>query len=189
MASRIRIGAVIFAFVAAVGVVRADWTAVASTGTIDEADVNKIALNTDGSAEIRPTINSTSAKIRYNVTAMPILEPLVDPNQIRGGLIFSMRVRDNGTGARIIATLRRVTLAGFHIDDPQTTSVVATIDSDLVSPSDNFQTVWAQHGNCCSDTDGLHFLDNGYVVEVQLIKNNATGTPSIMGVQLFRDET
>jgi hypothetical protein len=41
----------------------------------------------------------------------------------------------------------------------------------------------------CSGSDGLDFLDYGYVVEVQLIKNNSTGTPAIMGVQLLRDET
>jgi hypothetical protein len=189
MPTRIRLVAILFSLMAGVAALRADWTAVASTGTIDEADTAKIVLNTDGSAEIRSTINSTSGKIRYNVIADPGLEPLHDPNAIRGGLIFSMRVRDNGAGARVVATLRRVTLAGFSFDLPQTTSVVATIDSDLAPPSDGWQTVWAQHGNCCNDVQGLDFLNSGYVVEVQLIKNNSTGTPAIMGVQLFRDET
>jgi hypothetical protein len=188
MAMRVRLLGVVFTLVAGAAVLRADWTAVASTGTIDEADVAKIALNTDGSAEIRSTINSTSAKIRYNVVAIRGLERPPE-NTINGGLIFSMRVRDNGTGARIVATLRRVTLAGFSIDSPQTTTVVATIDSDLAPPNDGWQTIWAQHGNCCSGSDGLDFLNYGYVVEVQLIKNNSTGTPAIMGVQLFRDET
>ena len=168
---------------------RAEWTGIASTGTIDEADLSKIVLNTDGSAEIKPTINSTSAKIRFNVVAVPGLERPVDPNIIQGGLIFSMRVRDNGTGARIVATLRRITLAGFDTNLPQAATVVATIDSDLAPASDGWQTIWAQHGNCCAGGDGLNFLDYGYVVEVQLIKNNSTGTPAIMGVQLFRDET
>jgi hypothetical protein len=185
----VRLVAVLFTLMAGGAVLRAEWTAIASTGTIDEADLSKIALNTDGSAEIRPTINSTSAKIRYNVVAVPGLEPPFDPNGINGGLIFSMRVRDNGTGARVVATLRRVTLAGFNTESAQSTSVVATIDSDLAPASNDWQTVWAQHANCCSGSDGLRFLDYGYVVEVQLIKNNSTGTPAIMGVQLFRDET
>jgi hypothetical protein len=189
MSVRVRILGLVFTLMAGAAVLRADWTAVASTGTIDEADGAKIALNTDGSAEIRSTINSTSAKIRYNVVPSRGLERLVDPNEIRGGLIFSMRVRDNGAGARVVATLRRVTLAGFSLELPQTTTVVATIDSDLAPASDGWQTVWAQHGNCCNDVQGLDFLNSGYVVEVQLIKNNATGTPAIMGVQLFRDET
>jgi hypothetical protein len=100
-----------------------------------------------------------------------------------------MRFRDNGPGTHIIATLRRVTLAGFHIGTPQTTSVIATIDSNLEPPSNEWQTAWARRGTCCSGADGLHFLDNGYVVEVQIIKVNPTGTPGVMGVQLFRDET
>jgi hypothetical protein len=189
MSWRVMFGTVAFAFLAGVGVLHADWTAVASTGTIDESDLNKLALNTDGSAEIRSTISSTSAKIRYNVVAMPALERLQDPQGLRGGLVFSMRVRDNGTGARIVATLRRITLAGFNITTPQSSSIVATIDSDLAPPSDDWQTIWAQHGTCCLGPDGLDFLENGYVVEVQLIKNHASGTPAIMGVQLFRDET
>ena len=188
MPIRVRIGVVLFALLATVPGLRA-WTAVAATGVIDEVDTSKIAFNTDGSAEIRSTINSTSAKIRYNVIELPGLQPLQDPNGLRGGLVFSMRVRDNGTGARIVATLRRVTLAGFSIGLPQTTSVVETIDSDLAPPSDEWQTIWAQHGNCCQGNQGLDFLDYGYVVEVQLIKNHASGTPAIMGVQLFRDET
>jgi hypothetical protein len=174
---------------AGAAVVRAQWTAVASAGTTDEGDAAKILLNNDGSAEIRSTISSTSAKVRFNVVALPVLEPPADPNAVNGDLIFSMRVRDNGTGARVIATLKRVTLAGFTLNLRQSTDVFATIDSDLVSPSNNWQTVWAQHYSCCQDSNGLHFLDAGYVVEVQLIKHDATGNPGIMGVQLFRDET
>ncbi len=167
----------------------AQWTSIATTGTVDEADVNKVVFNTDGSAEIRSTINSTSAKIRYNVAENLGLEAPVDPNVIQGSLVFAMRVRDNGSGARIVATLRRVTLAGFNDQLPQSTTVVATIDSDLAPASDQWQTIRAQHANCCAGGDGLRFLDYGYVVEVQLIKNNSTGKPAIMGVQLYRDET
>ena len=69
MPMRARVMAMFFTLIAGTAVIRADWTAVASTGTIDEGDLSQIALNTDGSAEIRPTINSTSAKIRDNVVA------------------------------------------------------------------------------------------------------------------------
>src|SRR3954467_4175239 len=103
---RVRLGTIIFAFMAGVGVLRADWTAVASTGTIDESDLAKIALNTDGSAEIRSTIASTSAKIRYNVVAIPDLERLADPNLIRGGLIFSNLGIDNSARAYGICMLK-----------------------------------------------------------------------------------
>ena len=43
-----------------------------------------------------------------------------------------MRVRDNGPGARVIATLKRVTLNYFG-DGPQRSDVAATIDGDAIS--------------------------------------------------------
>jgi hypothetical protein len=50
-------------------------------------------------------------------------------------------------------------------------------------------TVPLAESRCAGACDrGLSFLDYGYVVEVQLIKNNESGTPGIVGVQLFRDE-
>jgi hypothetical protein len=173
--------------VAGPAALQAAWTAVASTGTIDEGDTGKIVLNNDGSATIRPTISSTSAKIRFNVVAVPGLEPPVDPNIIQGGLVFSMRFRDNGTGARVIATLKRVTLAGFFFEMPQSTAVMSTIDSDLAPAGNAWQTGWA--GIRVPESDGLRFLEDGYVVEVQMIKHDSSGNPGIMGVQLFRDET
>lgn len=166
-------------------VVHADWTVIGSTGVIDEGDLGKIVLNNDGSATIRSTISSTSAKIRFNLTDSPGLQ-IPQSGAIAGDLIFSMRALDNGSGARVIATLKRVTLDGFNINFfPQRTDVLATIDSDLAPPS----TGWKTFGTVIRSPSGLDFLDHGYVVEVQLIKHDASGTPGVMGVQLFRDET
>ena len=175
------------AFASFVGtlVVHADWTGVGSTGVIDEGDLGKIVLNNDGSATIRSTISSTSAKIRFNLVDSPGLH-FPAPGAIAGGLTFTMRALDNGSGARVIATLKRVSLNGFNQTLPQTTDVLATIDSDLAPPSTAWQTIGAQHS---ARFTGLDFLDHGYVVEVQLIKHDASGTPGVMGVQLFRDET
>ena len=170
---------------AATLIVHADWTGVGSAGVIDEGDLGKIVLNNDGSATIRSTIISTSAKIRFNLTDSPGLG-FPAPGAITGSLIFSMRARDNGSGARVIATLKRVTLAGFASTLPQATDVLATIDSDLAPASTAWQTIRAQH---YAQFNGLDFLDYGFVVEVQLIKHDASGTPGVMGVQLFRDET
>jgi hypothetical protein len=190
MSLRIRLFVVVLTCVAGAAVLGAQWTAVASAGTIDEGDLGKIVLNNDGSAEIRSTISSTSAKVRFNVVALPALEPAVDPDAVIGGLVFSMRFRDNGTGARVIATLKRVTLAGFSPEMPQATDVIATIDSDIEPPGNTWQTAFARRATCClRGSDGLRFLDWGYIVEVQMIKHDSTGNPGIMGVQLYRDET
>jgi hypothetical protein len=186
MSLRSQMLALAFAAFAGTLVVHADWTAVGSTGVIDEGDLNKIVLNSDGSATIRPTISSASAKIRFNVVEAPGIG-IPAPGTIFGGLTFTMRALDNGGGARVIATLKRVTLAGFFPTLPQKTDVLETIDSDLAPPSTAWQTIFAQSGVAFGD--GLSFLNHGYVVEVQLIKHDASGTPGIMGVQLYRDET
>ena len=141
MPVRVRIMAVVFSLVAAASVLHADWTAVGSTGTIDEGDLGKIVLNNDGSASIRSTISSTSAKVRFNVTSNPGIDFFIPkPGEETGNLVFTMRVRDNGAGARVIATLKRITLGGrSDIAMPQTTVTAATIDSDLsaVAPSND----------------------------------------------------
>ena len=184
--------------VAAVATVDADWVGIAATAAIDEGDLNKIVFNNDGSASIRPTIN-TSAKLRLQLPETPSLQaPNSRPEgQEVGTLRFVMRVRDNGPGARVIATLKRVTL-GWFIDGPPRSDVAATIDSDLIVPSDGWVTVEAQrYSSCCWKRnpeigfflkEGMDFFDAGWFVEVQLIKNNAEGNPGVMSVAVIRDE-
>jgi hypothetical protein len=190
MLFRLRAVVIVLSIFAAAAIARADWTAVASTGTIDEADVKKVVLNTDGSASINSTISSTSAMIRFNVVDSPTIERVVDPDAITGQVRLAMRFRDNGTGARVIATMKRVLLGGFGAFASSTpaNAVVAKIDSDQVPPSNDWQTASIKAADCCTGDRGLNFLDFGYIVEVQLIKNHDTGTPGVMGVQLFRDE-
>jgi hypothetical protein len=189
--------AVVFACVAAVVTLHADWIGVVATAAIDEGDLGKVVLNSDGSAAIRPTINSTSAKLRMPVPETPrLLVPDPRPDEV-GHLRFVMRVRDNGTGARVIATLKRVTL-GWFIDGPQRSDVAATIDSDRSPnpPSDTWVTLEAQqYSSCCwiresgqPSPKGMDFFDAGWFVEVQLIKNNAEGNPGVMSVGVIRDE-
>jgi hypothetical protein len=190
--------AVVFASVAAVATVRADWTGVAATAAIDEGDLGKIVFNNDGSAGIRSTISSTSAKLRLTVPETPSLRvPNPRPDEV-GSLVFAMRVRDNGPAARVIATLKRVSV-GYFIDR-QRTDVAATIDSDQFdSPSDGWITAWANasanYSSCCwirnpqtGVKEGLDFFDVGYFVEVQLIKNSVEGNPGVLSVAILRDQ-
>jgi hypothetical protein len=173
------------AMLAGPAILHGRWTGVASAGTIDEGDLNKILLNTDGSATIRSTIASTSAKIRFNVTTDQDIAVLA-PDQDGGSLVFSMRFRDNGPGTRIIATLKRVALNGFNFSALQQTETLATIDSEESPPSEEWQTGWGRWHK--GFNHGLKFLNDGYVVEVQMIKNNGSGNPGVMGVQVYRDE-
>ena len=171
--------AAVLVCLAAAATAHADWSSVAATATIDEGDLGKVVLNSDGSAGIRSTISSTSAKLRFPVVKTPsLLVPQPRPDEI-GGLVFVMRVRDNGPAARVIATLKRVTF-GYY-GGPERSDVAATIDSDLAQASDGWATIGAQHyGSCCwirntaisyLAREELSFLDAAYFVEVQLIHN------------------
>jgi hypothetical protein len=96
-------------------------------------------LNIDGSATVRATISSTSAKIRFNVTsAQDLLRQ--GPGSDAGAVEFAMRFRDNGPDARVIATLKQVGLYGFYDSAQHTTEVLATIDSDWYHASDQWHT-------------------------------------------------
>jgi hypothetical protein len=188
----------VVACLAAVATLQADWVGVAATGTIDEGDLNKVVLNNDGSAAIRSNI-SASAKLRLQLAETPTLRapnsrPVGDE---LGPLRFVMRVRDNGPSARVIATLKRVTL-GYFIEGPPRTDIAATIDSDLHPASDGWVTIEAQHySSCCwirnpqlgfLAREGMDFFDAGWFVEIQLIKNTLDGNPGVMSVAVIRDE-
>src|SRR5712671_3616626 len=105
-ARRVSLPAILFSLFAATAMLHGNgWTAGAAAGVIDEGDLGKISLNNDGSATIRSSINSTSAKIRFNITDVDGVEPVFESSRVPA---FSMAYRDNGPGASVIATLKRV---------------------------------------------------------------------------------
>jgi hypothetical protein len=165
------------------------WTAGASTGVIDEGDLGKISLNNDGSATIRASISSTSAKIRFNITNVNGVEPIFDSSRIPA---FTMAYRDDGSGARVIATLKRVHIGTSTFGGTiGKLDVLATIDSDAHPASDNWQEAGSSIRNvdaipCC--LTGLRFPDFAHIVEVQLIKHDTSGHPGVLGVQFFQDQ-
>ena len=108
-----------------------------ATAAIDEGDVNKVVFNRVGwhSSDHQLDVG----KVAYADSEDPsLLVPNPRPRDV-GELMFVMRVRDNGPGARVIATLKRVTLNYFG-DGPQRSDVAATIDGDLFPPSDGWMT-------------------------------------------------
>jgi hypothetical protein len=190
MARSVSVPAILFSLFAATATLHGDgWTAGASTGVIDEGDLAKILLNSDGSATIRPSIDSTSAIIRFNITNVNGVGPVFDTPEVPG---LVMSYRDDGPGAHVIATLKRVhigTSAFFGMLGK--VDVLATIDSNARPASDNWQEAGSISRNvdaipCCRT--GLLFPDFAYIVEVQLIKNDASGHPGVLGVQFFHDQ-
>ena len=193
MRIRVSLLAASLAGVAAVATVRADWSSVGATAAIDEGDRLKVVFNNDGSAAIRSTISSTSAKLRFPVVKTPsLLVTIPRPDEV-GSLVFVMRARDNGPAARVIATLKRVTF-GYY-GGPERADVVATIDSDDHPQGDGWRTINGTLSGCCwirnrvtGGAEALNFLDAAYFVEVQLIKNSADGNPGVLAVAVLRGE-
>ena len=185
MRIRVSLLAAILACVAAVATVQADWSSVAATGAIDEGDRAKVVFNNDGSAAIRSTISSASAKMR-------LLVPTPRPDEL-GSLVFVMRARDNGPAARVIATLKRVTF-GYY-GGPERSDIVAVIDSEQHPQGDGWLTMNGSLKSCCwirnrvtGGAEALNFLDSAYFVEVQLIKNSTAGNPGVLSVAVVRGE-
>jgi hypothetical protein len=176
----------------AVAVLHANgWTAAASTGVIDEADLNRIILNNDGSASIASTVTSATAKLRFNITDISGVEPNGDPQSTD---IPSMEIayRDNGAGARVFVKVKRIHI-GLSVAGGQlgTVDELAIMDSDTRPASSGWQTMSSTMRRvdslCCRT--GLRFPDYAYVVEVQLIKSTSTGNPGLLGLQFFNEQS
>jgi hypothetical protein len=190
MARPVSVSAILFSLFAATATLHGDgWTAGGSTGVIDEGDLGKVSLNNDGSATIRSSISSTSAKIRFNITNVNGVEPVFDTPEVPG---LVMAYRDDGPGAHVIATLTRVHIGtATFFGMLGKVDLLATIDSNAHPASDNWQEAGSLIRNvdaipCCRT--GLRFPDFAYIVEVQLIKNDASGHPGVLGVQFFHDQ-
>jgi hypothetical protein len=176
----------------AVAVLHANgWTAAASTGVIDEADLNNIVLNNDGSASIASTVNSVTTKVRFNITDVSGVEPSEEEGQIGNIPGIEIAYRDNGPGARVYVKVKRIHI-GLSISGGQlgTVDELATMDSDTHPASSGWQTMSSTMRKvdflCCRT--GLRFPDYAYVVEVQLIKSASTGNPGLLGLQFFNDQ-
>jgi hypothetical protein len=143
------------------------WTAVASTGTIDEADVAVVRLSAS-IADLAPAAAAAETVVlRYNVVATPGI------NTINDRLIA--RFRDNGTSARVTVTLRSFTLA------TGATSNLAVLDSNGFAAATSFQTQEVAFGGCAFTYD---FASNAYSIEVTMSRTDASGTPALQLLQL-----
>jgi hypothetical protein len=190
MARPVSIPAILFSLFAATAMLHGSgWTAGAATGAIDEGDLGKILLNNDGAATIRSSISSTSAKIRFNITDVDGVEPVFESSRPPS---LSMTYRDNGSGASVIAMLKRVRIgSNLFLGSPLgKVDLLATIDSEKNPASDQWQEGYSVTKNvdaipCC--LTGLLFPDFAYIVEVELIKHDASGNPGVLGVQFWRD--
>jgi hypothetical protein len=138
------------------------WTTTGSASTTEDEANPARPTYTNQTAAINSGANG-SYILRYNVTAVDGLF-----NTANG--FMRVRVRDQGTGANVLVMLRRTNLATGGNE------VVATFDSDTITPGTGFQTP--------ADvlfTHTFDFTNYAYWLEVTLNKLDDTGAPGFGG--------
>jgi hypothetical protein len=148
------------------------WTTVASAGTVDEADLNKVTYSEATARLNLATPGNSSAVIRYNVVA---LDGLVDPGG--DGYRLNVRFRDNGQDERVIVRLKSVDINTGAV------AVLMTLDSNAYAPNVLFQT---QSVPVCWPPWNFNFNRHAYFVEAILWKGSTAGNPGLSVVQIAK---
>jgi|SRR5215213_3398443 len=138
------------------------WTTTANAGaTEDEANPAKPTY-TNQTAAVNGGPTGLYA-LRYNLTA-------VDGLFNSGNGFMRLRVRDNGTAANVLVTLRRSNIFAGGIE------TVATFDSDSIAAGSGFQTP-----TDVLFTHSFDFTNYAYWLDVTFNRMDATGTPGFGG--------
>lgn len=140
------------------------WTAVASSGTVDESDVSEVQF-TRGVATIKNTAPANAVvTLRYNVIATEDLDD--------GGVnkVLAARFKDNGNNAQV-----RLELKKYDFNTGVTT-VLLRFDSNSVVPSNVYKTASAGDG-CWKES--FDFYRYAYYVEATLRRTSTSGYPSL----------
>jgi hypothetical protein len=155
------------------------WTSAASTGTVDEEDLNKI-LFTDSLALFNPAAPAGVATIRYNVVAVDGLFASPTPTSWPA---LTIRYRDNGPNERVVVRLKEYILAG---PGAGTTNTLITLDSDLYP---QIAAMQSQSIGNCGVFDKFEFAGPGiiriYFLEAEMTKG-ASGSPRLGGLAISR---
>ncbi|MFL5802156.1 MAG: hypothetical protein ACJ8CR_10500 [Roseiflexaceae bacterium] len=141
------------------------WTAVGSTGTVDEASQSLI-LHELGYVRMKPGVIGR-AIIRYNVVAVDGLLPGGNTRRIT----LLTHFLDNGPGAQVVTRLCRVP----HVGAPAAACFLTIGSNPDVVPV-SWRTKLAT--SACQAVD-FNFGRYAYVVEVQLIQTTTAGVAAL----------
>ena len=158
------------------------WTAIATTGTVDESDTGIYEFHDTGAVALRPNTVSGTLDIRFNVTGLPLVEAVAPPEEPDGpiGHCVALRavVRDTGAGARVIVRLLQLDL--FRGTGVRT---LGELDSDAASLA---STSYHRLERCLALPIEFQF-DSGqfvYFVQAQLVKSNSAANPGLGAVSV-----
>lgn len=159
------------------------WTSVASTGTVDEVDLNDIAFAGPFATFSNTAATVARATIRYNVVAVDGLFAQAGPLSWPA---LTVNYRDNGSDARVVVYLREYEFGANPANPALNTRIV--FDSDLYPQSNDYQTRGI--GNCGQFTN-FEFVPNNqnaraYFLEVLLLRESTAGNPGLGALALSR---
>ncbi|BAC89829.1 hypothetical protein [Gloeobacter violaceus] len=148
----------------------APWTAAASTGVVDEEDLQLISANEGrveviGSAPVPATLN-----LRYNIVALDELVNLTSTSPID----LRARYRDNGSNARV-----ELRLKAYNYETGVTTTLF-NFDSNAFPANSSYQT----QTECFFLGAPLDFTQNVYFIDALLTKSSSGGTASLATIAL-----
>jgi hypothetical protein len=145
------------------------WTAVGTTGTVDEEDLSIVDMVGTATVQVKSTAPLPSTvDIRYNIVAV---EGVFSPSE---GISMQVRFRDNGTGGRVVARLRQISFSTGAI------TTLLVLDSDTFPASNGFQT--RSVSTCGGNV--FNFLNNAYYIDLTITKFNTTGAPALQLLQV-----
>jgi hypothetical protein len=172
------------------------WTTVGSAGTVDEADTGKVVLqgstvafpeilpplptiasaNAETNAQIALPTVTTTATVRYNVTAV---DGLFEAGNHLG---MTVRYRDDGGWAQVLI---RVYEQDIHTG---ATALLLSFDSNAFATSPNYQT---QGVSVARPAWGFDFNQKAYFIEATLSKTSSAisiqgGRPGLAIIKLNR---
>ncbi|MDQ3009453.1 MAG: hypothetical protein M3X11_01935 [Acidobacteriota bacterium] len=166
------------------------WTSAASTGTVDESDVNKIIFSGPG-VLFNPAAGEGTATIRYNVVAVDGLFANLTPTSWPALIV---RYRDNGPNERVVVRLKELVLGvgvnaigDFGGPGEGNIKTLITLDSNDYPQINDAQS--QSIGNCGQFGQFVFAAPNivrVYYLEVEITKGGTSGAPRLGGLAITR---
>lgn len=144
------------------------WTTVASTGTVDEADISIYEVSGPNIYLKSNAPLPANLDVRYNVVAV---DGLVESNYQK----MRIRYKDNGNSARVIVRLKETNITSGN------TYTRMTFDSNSYPQLSSYQTRTIEY---YGSWWGFDFMNNIYFVETSINKTSIYGTPVLVGIQI-----
>lgn len=140
------------------------WTTTASSGTVDEADLNMAHFSGPyATVSYLGTLN-----IRYNIVAIPGLE-------WGDGQLMTVRFKDTGSDSNVLVRLHQ------YNSETGTDTVLWTFNSNDYESSGSYQTRTIAS---CGWSWGYDFNTNAYYIEANIVRSAYSANPGLASIEL-----